>query len=204
MGRNSHGHLRSHRAGVTAAPRPPLSTPARPRQLSDTIPLPGTATLSIRPAPEREPPYDDERDLEELEPLCPTQQVLPFPPLQPLPPHRPAVAPCSARRAAVPDPAAWARRLLVGVVEVVAGRRPLAQLTGMLSPSVAFGLNGDLRRTSQHRLGSAAVSRVRVCEPADGVAEVSATLRTPSRVHAAALRLEIRRGQWVCTRLMMG
>ena len=166
--------------------------------------MPDTGTVSLRPAPEREPPYDDERDLAAVEPLGPMQPALPFPPSQPPMRHRPALIPRSPRRAAVADPAVWTRRLLVGDVEVAAGRRPLAQLAGMLSPSVAFGLNGDLQRPRQHRLRSAAVSTVRVCEPADGVAEISATLRTPQRVHAVALRLEIRRGQWVCTRLMMG
>ena len=101
------------------------------------------------------------------------------------------------------DPASWARRLLVGIIEASAGRRPLLQLTGLLTRAVSAGLERDLR-VPQHRIRAAAVGTIRSCEPADGVAELSAVLRTPQRVHAAALRLEINHGHWVCTRLVIG
>jgi hypothetical protein len=76
----------------------------------------------------------------------------------------------------------------------------------MLSPSVAFGLREDLggTRTNGHWLRAARIGSLRPTEPADGVAELCATLRTPRRTHAVAMRLEIRRGRWLCTRLMLG
>jgi hypothetical protein len=76
----------------------------------------------------------------------------------------------------------------------------------MLTPSVAFGLREDLNTgvTNRNWLRAARIASVRASEPADGVAEVCATLRTPRRTHAVALRLEIRRGRWLCTRLVLG
>jgi hypothetical protein len=55
-----------------------------------------------------------------------------------------------------------------------------------------------------HRLRGATVGSLRATEPTDGVAELCATLCAPTRIHAVALRLEIRRGQWICTRLVLG
>jgi hypothetical protein len=48
------------------------------------------------------------------------------------------------------------------------------------------------------------VGSVRASEPADGIAELSATLRHGPRVRAVAMRLEVRHGRWCCTRLMLG
>jgi hypothetical protein len=45
---------------------------------------------------------------------------------------------------------------------------------------------------------------VRVTEPADGVAEVSALVRRGLRVTAVALRLEGMDGRWQCTALELG
>jgi hypothetical protein len=205
-GGNNHERTRQPTTigAVTAAPLPPLSQPnppTPPAVSSDVDPL-----FTLRPAPDREPPFDDERDPFELEPPGPMQLTLPFPPMHPPVRHRPAVSPRSPRRAAVGDPANVVRRLLVGVVEVAGRRRPLSQLAGLLSPSVAAGLREDLSYPGfgRHRLHRATLGGVRSTEPADGVAELSTTLRTATRVHAVAVRLEIRRGQWVCTRLVLG
>jgi len=200
-------HLPIPTGPVTAAPRPPLSSPRSPTHAPTVVTLTIVGTqFTLRPAPEREPPFDDERDPLAPDPPGPLQPTLPFPPMHPPVRHRPAILPRSPRRAAAGDPAGVARRLLLGIVEVAGRRRPLGQLSTMLSPAVAVGLRGDLTptRTSPHRLRDATVTSVRSSEPADGIAELSATLRTPQRVHAAALRLEIRRGQWVCTRLIIG
>jgi hypothetical protein len=48
------------------------------------------------------------------------------------------------------------------------------------------------------------VRSVHICHPETGVAEVAAHLRTSGRSRAMALRLEIRRGRWVCTALELG
>jgi hypothetical protein len=48
------------------------------------------------------------------------------------------------------------------------------------------------------------VSSVRLTEPADGVAEVAATVRRGRRTTAVALRLEGLDGRWQCTALEVG
>jgi hypothetical protein len=114
----------------------------------------------------------------------------------------------SPLRATLPDPSVWARRLLIGIVETAGGRRPLHQLGALLSPGVATGLGADFERAAQngppHWISSATVRTVRSSEPVDGVAELSATVRSGARVRAIALRLEVRHGRWCCTRLLLG
>lgn len=166
----------------------------------------GDSSITVRPAPVRDPPFDDELDSDALEPPNPMQPALPFPPMHPPVRHRPAMVARSARRVAAGDPSVAARRLLIGVIEVAARRRPLSQLTPLVTARVAFRLRQSLTpipgRPDNHRLRNAVVSSMRSSEPADGVAEISATLRTPTRAHAAAIRLEILRGQWICTQLI--
>lgn len=160
-------------------------------------------TILVRPAPRREPPFDDELD-ESLAP-GPLDRPLPFDEWRPR--RRPLRAVPPPRRA-LPDPATWGRRLLIGIVETAAGKRPLHQLSALLSPGVAHGLGADFERAaklgSPHWTHAATIRSVRASEPADGVAELSATLRQGKRVHAVAMRLEIRHGRWSCTRLMLG
>lgn len=158
--------------------------------------------LRIRRAPRREPPFDDE-----LEPPITGSfdQPLPFS-LGPCPPV--AIALPRATDDGLPDPAAWARRLLVGIVEVAGGKRPLQQLGGLLSPSIAHGLRTDFHRAfsvrARHWTHAATVRSVRASEPVSGVAEVCATLQLGRRVRAVALRAEAVDGRWQCTRLQLG
>jgi hypothetical protein len=176
-----------------------------PPVLADPAPLTirrAGRTITVRPAPRREPPFDDE---------CPDAAAGPLD--QPLPFARPARHPVRrlppvAPRTALPDPAAWGQRLLIGVIETAGGRRPLAQLAALLSRSVAAGLGGDFERAAQrgrpHWTHAARVRSVRASQPAEGVAELSATLQAGSRVRAVAMRLEARHGRWCCTRLLLG
>lgn len=162
-------------------------------------------TIVVRPAPPREPPFDDELGAA-LAPVSGYDRPLPFErPRRHLALQPPAQ---SALRAALPDPARWARRLLVGVIETAGGRRPLNQLTALLSPSVAHGLRSEFHQAAQlgspHWTHSASVRSVRCNEPADNVAELSATVRSGERVRAIAMRLEVRHGRWCCTRLVLG
>ncbi|HEY7010730.1 MAG TPA: Rv3235 family protein [Jatrophihabitantaceae bacterium] len=159
----------------------------------------------IRPAPHREPPFDDELPAPHL-PIGPFDQALPF---ERPPRHRiaqPAVP--SMARSALPDPAQWGRRLLVGVIETTAGRRPLNQLTSLVSPAVALGMRGDFERAARrgrpHWMHRANVRTVRSSQPSENVAELSATVGVGERVRAIAMRLEVRHGRWCCTKLMLG
>jgi hypothetical protein len=160
-------------------------------------------TVVIRPAPRREPPFDDERD-DDSSPYAPFDRTLPFEPAA-----RPSVwLPPAPRPSALPDPAPWARRLLIGLVETAGGHRPVQQLAALLSPSIHRGLCGDFERAAQagtrHWLHRASVRSVHRAEPSDGVAELCATVEVSGRVRAIALRLENQHDRWQCTRLQLG
>jgi Family of unknown function (DUF6459) len=164
-----------------------------------------SGTIVVRPAPRREPPFDDEL-VGDPSPVAAYDRQLPFD----RPRGRRLVQPVapSSMRAALPDPGHWARRLLIGVIETAGGRRPLNQLTTLLSPAVANGLRTDFELAAQrgrpHWTHAATVRSVRASEPAENVAELSATVRAGERVHAVAMRLEVRHGRWCCTRLVLG
>jgi hypothetical protein len=103
------------------------------------------------------------------------------------------------------------------IVEVLAGDRPLTQLvrwtttevyeevTALLSARRPAGVHGQASgRRAVDEVVRAAVSSVRLTEPADGVAEVAATVRRGRRTTAVALRLEGLDGRWQCTALEVG
>lgn len=163
-----------------------------------------TGTIVVRPAPPREPPFDDE--LDDAAPLVGRyDQRLPFE----RPRRRLRVQPRpSALRAALPDPAKWGQRLLIGIIETAGGRRPLNQLSPLLSPSVANGLRADFELAGtagqRHWTHAATIRSVHASEPSDNIAELSATVQHGRRVRAVAMRLEIRHGRWRCVRLVLG
>jgi hypothetical protein len=164
-----------------------------------------TRALTVRPAPRREPPFDDEIPPRHLYAVGPLDQQLPF---EPASRREQAISPRAVLRTDLPDPALWGRRLLIGIIETAGGRRPLQQLAALLSHSVAQGLGADFERAAQRRrphwTHAAAVRSVRACEPAEGVAELCATLQVGPRVRAVALRLEAHNNRWRCTRLQVG
>jgi hypothetical protein len=87
------------------------------------------------------------------------------------------------------------------VVEMLSGQRPLAQLRVHCAPEIYAGLAERPVLTHQ---GLPHVLTVRVCEPADGVAEVSAAFRRSERVRALAFRIEGVDGRWRITALQVG
>lgn len=170
-----------------------------------TATLPPPTHITVRPAPRREPPFDDEL-WPHLHPVGPLDQPLPFEAARR---GRSGTAIRSVTaRSDLPDPAQWGRRLLVGIAEIAGGRRPLQQLSALLSPGVAAGIGADFERAAQrntrHWTHSATVRSVRASQPADGIAELCATVQAGRRVRAIALRLEARDGRWRCTRLQLG
>jgi hypothetical protein len=157
----------------------------------------------IRPAPRREPPFDDE--LSVADPACTAfDRQLPFDRTA----HPTVWVPRPGRVSMLPDPAAWGRRLVIGLIETAGGHRPAQQVAPLLSPSVHRGLCGDFERARSrgpgHWLQRACVRTVRASEPSDGVAELCATVEAGGRVRALALRLEEQHGRWRCTRLHLG
>jgi hypothetical protein len=161
---------------------------------------PGRRTATVRRAPRRDPPFDDELPRPRLHLVRGREQVLPFPLAEPSAPP--------ARRPDLPDPIGWTRRLLLGLTETAAGRRPLNQVATLLSPAVSRGVGADFERVASagqvHWLHRARVRTIRLDEPADGVAELAVTVQDGARVRALALRLEARHGRWRCTRLQIG
>jgi hypothetical protein len=87
----------------------------------------------------------------------------------------------------------------------MAGRRPVTQLRGLTTPGLFASLNGGRRpRWCADGTAPLVLGRVHVCEPVDGVAEVSLVARRAGRAHAVAARLEGLDGRWRCTALQVG
>lgn len=165
-------------------------------------------------------------------------ELPPAPPVPaPRPPGPPPVAAQPDERVieAVRD---RARAVLRLALEVADGRRPVAQLAGLVQPSVlryvaaAVGrLDRPAEPTRSRRApvprgnltrpgGAPGLRSIRVCVPADGVAEVSAVWRYRGRARALAARFELfdaarpgggatgvdarGLGRWVCTVLRLG
>jgi hypothetical protein len=165
-----------------------------------------TRVVTVRPAPRREPPFDDERTEEQLSLIGPHDRQLPFAsPQRRVVDVREAFAPRRMHLGHLPDPEAFGRRLLVGIFEALGGRRSLPQLATHLSHGVYSGLVSDVERPGRRRWQTPpAIRSVRVCEPAAEVAELSAVIQAGSRCRAVALRLEGVNGRWRCVRLQIG
>lgn len=82
---------------------------------------------------------------------------------------------------------AWAvaARILRPVVEVLDRRRPVGQLTGLLTPSVARYVRAAVPTRGPVRLRS-----LRVFQPIAGAAEVTAVCRVGGRFRVIAMRID--------------
>ncbi|GAB3593000.1 hypothetical protein GCM10027446_14550 [Angustibacter peucedani] len=116
--------------------------------------------------------------------------------------------PVPTGRAELPDPQRWSHRLVQVLVEVMGGHRPATQLLRWTTPEVYERVRALTlpRPRPGARPGTRrpVVRSVRVCEPADGVAEVGAVVLGTHRAHALAVRLEGRDGRWRVTALECG
>jgi Family of unknown function (DUF6459) len=188
---------------MTATPRPGAAEAPVP-------PTPGRAPLRLVVVPTPQPPLQDER--------IPVRLVHPGI-APPRPAHRPGPRPRSggplrghddfgpswSTRADLPDARDAGRRLVTLTLEALAGRRPLAQLQPMTSLGVFAALSAGRRpRWCADGTSPLVVGPVHVCEPVDGVAEVTAVARRGGRAHAVAARLEGIDGRWRCTALQVG
>jgi hypothetical protein len=187
-----------------------------------------SATVRRLPLPASEPPYDDElpvaRDRDRATASTQGTLALAFalPGGVPAVPTAPAPlrlvptraeddsAPRPTSRRELPDPRVWAGRLSQAVLEVLSGDRPVAQLVRWTSAEVYADLQRRVVvaariRPPHLRDGCrAAVRSVHVCEPEDGVAEVTTVVARSARTSAVALRLEGLDGRWRCTALELG
>lgn len=109
----------------------------------------------------------------------------------------------------LPEPRAWTVRLVQAVLEILAGQRPPQQLLRWTSDAVYADLSARVlalaRRPEARRRRSPQVRlrAVHLCEPVDGVVEVTAVVQTGGRFRAMALRLEGMDGRWQCTVLQL-
>ncbi|MDP5182768.1 Rv3235 family protein [Blastococcus sp. BMG 814] len=175
---------------------------------SRTVPAPPPA-LQLTLVPTPQPPGEVRPVLRLVRPGRP----LPLPVLPPGP--RPSAAPSTLAhdefgpvptgRAELPPAGAAARRLVTIALEALAGRRPLAQVQPLASTGVYAALSAGRRpRWCTEGNAPVVIGPVRVCEPVDGVAEVSAVAHRAGRAHAVAARLEGMDGRWRCTALQIG
>lgn len=168
-----------------------------------------SAPVQLLPIPAHEPPLEDRHAALRLVPASPPQLALPLRILPSTPDRDPVFGPQITDREDLPDPGPWARRLLQAVLESLAGRRSPTQLQnwtswGVYRDIVSVAQRAGNSRTSKVRGESVVISRLRVCEPADGVAEIAAVVRRDGRWHAVAARLEGIDGRWRCVTLTVG
>ncbi|WP_404352898.1 Rv3235 family protein [Phycicoccus jejuensis] len=174
---------------------PPSLLPARP--LPPALPL-GEAlrrARAARPTPARVPGYVQDALAVDLS--CATDEQV--------------FGPQRTARAALPDPAAWGAYIVQALLEVMGGRRPAPQVLRWTTPEVyaVLARRGArvARRAADGRRSPALrthVRRVRVCEPADGVAEVAVVVQHGPRVRAVAVRLVGQDGKWRVAALQVG
>jgi hypothetical protein len=174
------------------------------------LPLDTLPALRLLPVPSSEPPYDDEL------PARPATARAPLGPLIALAPPALRLVPTPGgdlldddhsgpRRtpaSELPPARPVAQALVQGLLEVVAGVRPVSQLQRGTSPELFERLEHLVHgrpRPEGARPGTGAVRSIHVQQQADGVAEVCATVRRGPRFATVALRLEGIRGRWCCT-----
>jgi len=103
--------------------------------------------------------------------------------------------------AQLPPAARAAQVFATALVEVLAGRRPVGQLRVHAAPAVFAGL---VNRAPNGLAAPTQIMSLRLGQPADGVAEVCATVRTGARARAIAFRMEGVDGRWRVTALDIG
>jgi uncharacterized protein DUF6459 len=111
------------------------------------------------------------------------------------------------RRDDLPDPRPWAGHIAQALVEVMAGARPAPQVLRWTTPEVYAAVARRAAVSARRGAGTTrrtVVRGVRVCEPADGVAEASAVVVDGGRVRALAMRLVGLDGRWRVEALQVG
>ncbi|MGC4894740.1 Rv3235 family protein [Micromonospora sp. DT31] len=119
----------------------------------------------------------------------------------------PTAAAPTAQVTATPEAARAAHRFVRTFLEVVNGFRPPGQLRPLCLPEAASLVSAELGRAarrvkpvrSRTTRPALLLRRLRVCEPRAGAVEATAVFAGPGGTSwAVALRLERRRGTWLC------
>ncbi|SCF42106.1 hypothetical protein GA0074696_5630 [Micromonospora purpureochromogenes] len=187
-------------------------------------PGPSRPPIRLRPAPVSDPPYVDESP--DLWP-CPSGQLAldlfgaahqpaGRPPgrrhdSHPGPPRPRSGPPPGALATATPEAGRAAQRFVATFLEILNGYRPPGQLRSLVEPGRAAEVTEQLARasarTGRHRRRASRpvvhLRRLRVCEPRSAAVEAAAVLGGAGRTWALAVRLEHRRGGWLCTALQV-
>ncbi|MEO3778143.1 Rv3235 family protein [Micromonospora sp. B11E3] len=120
--------------------------------------------------------------------------------------------PPAALVTATPEATRAAQRFVATCLEILNGYRPLGQIRPMSEPARsadvvqelarAAARTGPVRRRSTRP--TVRLRRLRVCEPRPAAVEAAAVLAgATGRTWAMALRLEHRRGRWLCTAMQV-
>ncbi|MDD7835261.1 MULTISPECIES: Rv3235 family protein [Paenarthrobacter] len=124
-----------------------------------------------------------------------------------------AVASSGAKGGADTDIRLVARSIAQAAVEVLAGTRPLIQLSGSLDPDCYLALQHRAVLTRKHAARSKGtpqphlspmVRSVRACSISESVCEASIVVAEEGRCRAVAMRLERTDGAWRVTALEIG
>ncbi|MBP2322672.1 hypothetical protein JOF56_003057 [Kibdelosporangium banguiense] len=94
------------------------------------------------------------------------------------------------------------RRILAAAVDVIAGRRPAAQIRDQLGPIALAAVQTRAREAVRTGQGLRLCS-VHTYQPAKGVIEACGTVDTGRRYRALIARLETGRSGWQCTMLRL-
>ncbi|WDF32419.1 Rv3235 family protein [Arthrobacter agilis] len=201
-------------ADASGAPRPVVAAPLLPA---------GATVVQLRPSPEPEAPST-------TPPPAPPSTALPSAPAGPEEHKGHGSEAVPGGHGTIGSPASpaledgetmhrmagIARCVAQGALEVLAGSRPLQQLSRWLDPenyerlqlraNLVRCINGS--RTAgagpSCALRQVVVRSARVCRIDDGVFEASVVAYDQKRVRAVALRIERRRGTWRVTALEIG
>jgi hypothetical protein len=193
-------------------------------------PGPTRPPVRVRPAPPLDPPFVEEPaegwprpvaaqlalDLFEAHRRAPSRpDGRPYDP-RPTPArpgrHAPPAPPPSALVTATPEATRAAQRFVATCLEILNGYRPLGQIRPMSEPARsadvvqeltrAAARTGPVRRRSTRP--TVRLRRLRVCEPRPAAVEAAAVLAgNAGRTWAMALRLEHRRGRWLCVAMQV-
>ncbi len=109
-----------------------------------------------------------------------------------------------ARR--LPPPDKFAAAVVGQSIEVLLGHRPVRQLQTWMHPAVYDALArraglGQRIHGKAEKCMAPRIKRVIVCEPREGVAEISLVVFDGTKIRGAAVRLEVRRSRWHVTAL---